>query len=134
MLNSLKTLLMFSESAECWSKRDNPLHQLVKFTSSTCLCEVSDVWRMWLNKTVSSVSVSNMHASRNEWHTCYISDIPDFSFNFSKGHFIVYGDNAEVQERKGAVRAPEVRSYLEVGSCYAEHVVNWLKFTKSSQN
>ena len=130
---SLKTLLTFSESTEHWCRKDNPLHRLVRFTSSVCLSEVADVWKMWLNKGVSIVSVKNMHESRNRLQSQSINDISEYCTNFSKTHTRVYGDEDEVQARKGATRAPEVLSYLEVGSCYAEHVVD-LDLPKKSKS
>ena len=130
---SLKTLLTFSESTECWCRKDNPLHQLVRFTSSICLSEVADVWTMWLNKGVSIVSVRNMHESRNRLVSQSINDISEYCTNFSKIYTCVHGDEDDVLARKGAARAPEVRSYLEVGSCYAEHVVD-LDLPKESKS
>ena len=85
---------------------------------------------MWLDKGVSTVSVRNMHESRNRLLS---HDISEHSIYFSKGHTRVHGDEDEVLARKGAARAPEVRSYLEVGSCYAEHVVD-LDLPKKSKS
>ena len=130
---SLKTLLTFSESTERWCREDNPLHQLVRFTSSVSLSEVADVWKMWLNKGVSIVSVRNMHESRNRLQSQSINDISEYCTNLSKTHTRVHGDEDEELARKGAARASEVRSYLEVGSCYAEHVVD-LDLPKKSKS
>ena len=130
---SLKTLLTFSESTERWCRKDNPLHRLVQFTSPICLSEVADVWTMWLNKGVSTVSVRNMYESRNQLLSHSIIDISEYCTNLSKIYSRVHGDEDEVVARKGAARAPEVRSYLEVGSCYAEDVVD-LDLPKKSKS
>ena len=118
---SLTTLLTFSVSIEQWSRKDNPLHQLVQFTSPSCLCEVADIWRMWQNKTV---SVSDMHKGRNETLSAEINDAYEHSYNLSKGYTLIYGEEDELLARKVDARVPEVISYLKVGSCYAEHVVD----------
>ena len=121
---SLKTLLTFSGSTERWSRKDNPLHQLVQFTSPSCLREVADVWRMWLNKTVRNVSVRDMHETRNQLLSSQIRDISEYCCNLSRSYTFIHGDEDGISARKAAVRAPEVRSYLKIGSCYAEHVVD----------
>ena len=121
---SLKTLLTFSVSTERWSRKDNPLHQLVQFTSPTCLREVADMWKMWLNKTVRVISVSDMHEGRNQRLSAEIDNAYEHSYNLSKGYTLIYGEEDELLARKATVRAPEVKLYLKIGSCYAEHVLD----------
>ena len=120
---SLKMLLTFSGSTERWSNNDNPLHQLVQFTSPSCLREVADMWSMWLNKTVHNVSVKNMKAARNsQSHT--LNDVSEHCHNLSKDCTLIHGEEDELLARKIDARVPEVKSYVEIGSCYAEHVVD----------
>ena len=120
---SLKTLISFSYSIEVWSKKDNPLHSLVCFTSSSSLSEVSNMWNLWLHKAMNVTSKKKMHESRNQLLIEMIKDRSEHSLNLSNGHTLIYGDMEQVSKLKAAGRAPEVRSYLDIGSCYAEDVV-----------
>ena len=127
---SLKTLLSFSYSIEVWSKKENPLHSLVCFNSSSCLSEVSNMWNLWLHKAMNVTSNKKMHESRNQLQSKMIKDKSEHSLNLSKCHTLIYGDVEQVAKLKAAGRAPEVISYLDIGSCYAEHVIG-LKLGKT---
>ncbi len=65
-----------------------------------------------------------MRIAKNVKLYSIIGDISEYNYNFSKCHTLVCGDEEKVTERKAAVRLPEVRSYLDDGSCYAEHVLD----------
>ncbi len=61
---------------------------------------------------------------RNESLSNAIRNKSDYSFTLSKCSTLIYGDEDKVTKGKADVRAPEVTSYLEKGSCYAEHVLD----------
>ena len=61
----LKLLLKYSESLDVWACSNNPLRNLVGFTSSNVLIEISLVWNMWL-KMRGHFTVELMHSSRKE--------------------------------------------------------------------
>jgi hypothetical protein len=131
--SSLKELIAFSKSAKLWRRVDNPLHQLVQFPSSACLSEVAGVWAMWLNKRVNT-SLMKMHESRNQLLSSSIDDMYGYSFNLSKAHTCIYGEEHEHQQGKAIARAPEVQHYLKAGSCYAEDVLGLKLLSKSTVN
>ena len=117
--HTLKSLLMYSDSINEWSNKENPLHSLVRFTSSASLTEIADMWSYWLNKA-KTVSKQKMQQSRYKLLDEMINDISEHSINLSKGHTLVFGESEHATLNKALARAHEVKNYLVTGSCYAE--------------
>lgn len=131
--DSLKTLLQFSGSLELWSSGDNLLSQYVKFSSSACLVYVSQVWTMWLRKTVSVKSVKDMQKSRSKVQLPMLNDISEYCHNLTKDNVLIHGEEEHATLEKVHARSPEVKSYLASGNCYAEHVFH-LPIPKKAQH
>ena len=120
--DSLKLLLKYSESPEVWECPDNPLHSLVCFTSPAVLADVSELWKAWLEKLGGSVSVDRMQSSRQKFYKRLekrTGDFNEFSSSLLSDNISVIGDESELAVQS---RIPEMVSYLESGSLYAENV------------
>ena len=120
--STLKKLIHFSTTIEQWSLRDNPLHEHVRFTSPKYLCEVSDVWKMWVNKTVRVDSVKAMNEVRLR-RVKEMTDPVSLGTLRSMQHTQIYGDSDEVARKKVSSSVSEIMSYLQSGKCYAEEVI-----------
>lgn len=118
--DSLKMLLIYSESQSHWACKDNPLRSFVNFTSSTCLAEISLVWKTWLEK---KYAVKQMHFSRLQLLKQNLN-VSDFLFSYTARTTYVHCDTVDSVMKKIHVRKPEVTAYIESGNCYAEHVLN----------
>jgi len=125
ILNQVLTFLhSFSASMEKWSQKENPLHLIVRFTSSESFAEIVSLWNFWKNKTNMTATKKRMYEERRKLQGYEINDHSKHSINLSKGHSMLFGDSSDIMMKKGSARAPEVASYLETGSCYAEAVFN----------
>ena len=119
ILNStLAMLIKYSISIEKWSEKGNPLHKLVQFTSSSCLLEVTEVWKMWFNKAIHVESVESMHEARHKAQ----KGRTGHEFIFATQQIFVFGQTEEGLE--ASPRVQEAKSYIQEGSCYAEEVID----------
>ena len=114
----LKLLLKYSESIDVWKSADNPLHNLVRFTSPVVLCEIAQVWKMWVEM---HVPVEQILASHHELSHCsrYQAD-HILTANVGESEKRVF----KITSAKVKARIPELISHWTSGSSYAECVFN----------
>ena len=117
--DSLESLLKYSESLSAWEHSDNPLCNLVRFTSSRILTEISKVWKLWLEDK--DMTLGDMHLERNMM--LQRSDVSNRMDSYTSDPSVVLNkilndDAASIE----TYEIPEVRSYVESGNCYAEDV------------
>lgn len=120
--DSLKLLLKYSESPNVWECPENPLCDLVRFTSPAVLADVSEFWKAWFEKLGGSVSMDQMHSSRQKLykkHEKRIGNFEELSSSLLSDNVSVIGGDPEHAIKS---RIPEVVSFLESGSLYAENV------------
>ncbi|SMN01944.1 hypothetical protein SPONN_222 [uncultured Candidatus Thioglobus sp.] len=117
--DSLKFLLKYSKSLSAWACFDNPLHNIVCFTSPSVFADISQVWKSWLGR--GGVSVNQMHSSRNmEFHRSGLLDrMSEYTSEPSVLlSSILSGETASIE----TYEIPEVIVYIKSGNCYAEYV------------
>ena len=128
---SLGLLLKFSTSLKKWNSKENPMHHLVKFTSSTCLSDISKVWKMWYEKEIAVSSVEQMYESRNKelGQSGIVENLETYSFEYT--WIALYHRQLNTEDiLVGAAqfqnvvtpRQDEVKSYIESGMCFSEKV------------
>ena len=118
---SLAYLLKISNPVEKWYSKRNPMRDLVKFTSLSCLAKIAQVWKMWFNKAVSVSSVEQMHMSRKAvFQQNNVTDNMDRFCNIiSNGERFIYGH----ESGDLTYHQEEVRMYITSGDCFAEMVL-----------
>lgn len=120
LYDCLKLLLKFSESLDMWINVDNPLRNIVSFTSPAVLAEISLVWKVWFRE---EISVEQMHFSRNmELMRCRVlQNLENHASSIANQCVFIAGD--ESMSLKVKARIPEIKSYVNTGNCYAENVL-----------
>lgn len=118
--DSLKYLTSFSDSLEKWNNKDNTLRSLVKMDSAT-LNDINRLWNIWLSKAVAVSSVQEMRKLRREKQG-KLNDMHEHCYYFTKDNVSVHGEAESTLKRKINARCPEVMSYINSGSCFAENV------------
>ena len=121
LYNCLKSLLKFSESIEMWVNADNPLCNIVSFTSPAVLAEISQVWKLWLRE---EISVEQMHFSRcMELMRCgVLKNLENHASSVAYNSVFITGDDPTILSLKVKARIPEIKSYINTGNCYAENI------------
>ncbi len=120
---TLENLIKFADSRKHWSSHENPLHQMVQFTTSDCLIKVSKVWKMWLHREV-KVNSEAMHKDRIKKQEKYRFYNQNNTANFMAEHMhYVYGEDVGKTEHRTSRLGSEVYLYYKSGSCYAEEVL-----------
>jgi 2-polyprenyl-3-methyl-5-hydroxy-6-metoxy-1,4-benzoquinol methylase len=117
----LRLLLTCSESLDSWVHADNPVRNLIRFTSPAVLTEISLIWKAWLTRA-EGLSVKQMHNSRlKELKRYGILDNIDYHATLFAHSSVVNiaGDNSGSAATKVI---PEVKFYVHTGSCHAEDV------------
>ena len=127
---SLRFLLKFSTSLKKWTCKENPMNHLVKFTSSTCLSNIAQVWKIWYEKEVAVSSVEQMHKSRKTKlvQSDIIEKLERYSFEYAWIALYMRQlttknllTDLALQNTNIATRQGEVKSYITTGNCFTEN-------------
>jgi 2-polyprenyl-3-methyl-5-hydroxy-6-metoxy-1,4-benzoquinol methylase len=117
---SLNALCKYSED---WSRSDNPLHSIVKFTAPTTLYEICKVWKMWLEQDMNVPSVETMHSARqaNYRSTSGLVLSDEGASAFVEGCTEIPYEK-KIDSKISDAQKSEVVAYGKEGSAFAEKV------------
>ena len=119
--DTVSRLLDFSKSASTWSSLENPLREIVKFTSYNTMSELRKMWYMWYRREINLREVEARHKTRQAEIRKKFPDVDGAANCIIMGSVCVTLMPYVPQEVQKVMKS-EVIEYIETGITFAETV------------